>query len=50
MAFIDWIKDWIKNTEEGLMTGILVWDLSSAFDTLNIGLFLEKMTIYALVP
>ena len=29
-------KDWIRNTEEGLMTGILVWDLSSAFDTLDI--------------
>ena len=39
-------KDWIRNTEEGLMTGILVWDLSSAFDTLDIDLFLKKMTIY----
>ena len=39
-------KDWIRNTEEGLMTGILVWDLSSAFDTLDIELFLKKMQIY----
>ena len=39
-------KDWIRNTEEGLMTGILVWDLSSAFDTLDIELFLKKMRIY----
>ena len=23
-------KEWVKNTEMGLMTGILVWDLSSA--------------------
>ena len=29
-----------------MMTGILVWDLSSAFDTLDIELFLEKMRIY----
>ena len=28
------------------MTGILVWDLSSAFDTLDIKLFLSKMSIY----
>ena len=34
-------KEWIKNSENGLMTGVLVWDLSSAFDTLDIGLFLE---------
>ena len=39
-------KEWVKNTEEGLMTGILVWDLSSAFDTLDIQLFLQKLTIY----
>ena len=35
-------KDWIKNTEDGLMTGVLVWDLSSAFDTLDIELFIRK--------
>ena len=29
------------DSEDGLMTGVLVWDLSSAFDTLDIGLFLE---------
>ena len=39
-------KEWIKNSEEGLVTGILVWDLSSAFDTLDIELFLKKMEIY----
>ena len=39
-------KEWIKNTEEGVMTGILVWDLSSAFDTLDVDLFLKKMAIY----
>ena len=39
-------KEWIKNTEEGLTTGILVWDLSAAFDTLDISLFIKKMEIY----
>ncbi len=39
-------KEWIKNSEEGLMTGILVWDLSAAFDTLDISLFLKKMELY----
>jgi hypothetical protein len=39
-------KEWIRNAEEGLMTGILVWDLSSAFDTLEIDLLLEKLAIY----
>ena len=39
-------KEWISSTEGGLITGILVWDLSSAFDTLDINLFLRKLTIY----
>ena len=43
-------KSWVKNTEEGLMMGILVWDLSSAFDTLDINLFLKKLTLYGSDP
>ena len=39
-------KEWITNAEEGLMTGVLVWDLSSAFDTLDIDLFLKKLSLY----
>ena len=39
-------KKWIKNSEEGLMTGLLVWDLSAAFDTLDIKLFLKKIGLY----
>ena len=31
-------KDWIVNKEEGLKTGILIWDLSAAFNTLDIDL------------
>ena len=39
-------KEWVRNTEEGLTTGILVWDLSAAFDTLDIELLLNKLAIY----
>ena len=28
-------KDWIHNSEEGFLTGILIWDLSAAFDTVD---------------
>jgi hypothetical protein len=39
-------KDWVRSTEEGQMTGVLVWDLSAAFDTLDIDLLLKKLAIY----
>ena len=39
-------REWISNTEDGLTTGVLVWDLSSTFDTLDIELFLRKMEKY----
>ena len=39
-------SDWTKNTEAGEKTGILIWDLSPAFDTLDIGLLLKKLEIY----
>ena len=39
-------KDWVRSAEEGLMTGVLVWDLSAAFDTLDIDLLLKKLAIY----
>ena len=39
-------KNWIKKTEEGLTTGILIWDLSAAFDTLDINLFQKKLQLY----
>ena len=38
--------EWMKNTEDGLLTGVLVWDLSSAFDTLDVDLLLAKLEIY----
>ena len=36
-------KEWVQNTEDGFMTGILVWDLSAAFDTLDPDLLCEKL-------
>ena len=31
-------KEWTENTESKKKTGILLWDLSSAFDTLDVEL------------
>ena len=39
-------QEWTKNSEENLKTGILVWDLSAAYDTLCPTLFCEKLKIY----
>ena len=36
-------RQWIRNTEEGLITGILIWDLSAAFDNVDTGLPCLKM-------
>ena len=35
-------RDWIENTDEKNITGVLLWDLSVAFDTLN-----SELTIYS---
>ena len=35
-----------KNTEDGLITGILVWDLSAAFDTVDTELLCLKLSLY----
>ena len=34
-------KEWTNNTEEGLLTGILIWDLA-AFDTINTDLLVKN--------
>ena len=39
---------WITSTEDGKTTGVLVWDLSAAFDTLDSNLLCEKLKIYGL--
>ena len=39
-------KEWIKNSEDGLVTGILIWDLSAAFDTVDTELLCLKLGLY----
>ena len=39
-------KDWIKNTEDGLVTGLLVLDLSAAFDTMDCCVFQKLVKIH----
>ena len=39
-------QEWIKNKEDGEKTGLLIWDLSAAFDTLDIKLLCQKLEIY----
>ena len=42
-------KEWTNNTEEGLLTGILIWDLLAAFDIIDIDLLLKKLALPALL-
>ena len=35
-------QEWIINKEKGEKTGLLIWDLSAAFDTLDIELLCSK--------
>jgi hypothetical protein len=39
-------NEWVKNTEEERTTGILLWDLSASYDTLDTELFCKKLRIY----
>ena len=39
-------QNWTQNTEAKNMTGILLWDLSAAFDTLEAELLCKKLEIY----
>ena len=45
-AWADMQQKWSNNCEEKLLTGILLWDLSAAFDTLDAEIFCEKIIIY----
>ena len=35
-------RDWTQNTDDKKVTGILLWDLSAAFDTLDVELLCKK--------
>ena len=39
-------QEWSENTEKDLITGILLWDLSVAFDTLSTEILCAKLKIY----
>ena len=41
-------KEWVENLEEEEKTGVVMWDLSAAYDTLNISILLEKLEIYGI--
>jgi hypothetical protein len=38
--------DWAMNTEKGLVTGVLLWDLSAAFDTLDCEGLCRKLAVF----
>ena len=39
-------QEWVNNTDEKFITGILFWDLSAAYDTLDPELICSKLKIY----
>ena len=39
-------RDWTENREDRKITGVLFWDLSAAFDTLNSNLLVQKLSLY----
>ena len=42
--------DWAMKTEQNLVTGVLLWDLSAAFDTLDCGGVCEKLKLFGVQP
>ena len=45
-ALTSMIAEWVKNHEAGLHTGVLLWDLSSAFDTIDVDVLCRKLSLY----
>ena len=37
---------WTKNNEEGDITGIVMWDLSASFDTIDASIMCGKLKLY----
>ena len=42
-------RDWVQNTDDKKVTGILLWDLSAAFDTLDADILIKKLEILGFV-
>ena len=45
-AWSDIQQDWAVHTEANEVTGVLLWDLSAAFDTLDVELLCKKLALY----
>ena len=45
-AWADIQLEWIRNNADKEITGILLWDLSAAFDTLDATLMCKKLELY----
>ena len=45
-AWADIQQDWAVKTEAKEKTGILLWDLSAAFDTLDVDLLCKKLELF----
>ena len=41
---------WAQKTEDGLITGVLLWDLSTAFDTLDCNRLCDKLELFGVQP
>ena len=41
---------WAQKTEDGLITGVLLWDLSTAFDTLDCNGLCDKLELFGVQP
>ena len=39
-------QDWAQKTEQGSVTGVLLWDLTAAFDTLDCEILCNKLKLY----
>ena len=45
-ALASMVSEWSRNYDAGMNTGILLWDLSSAFDTIDVEVLCDKLALY----